>query len=189
MLTREHEEHWRRQQPYNSYCSAAVCRPRKAARSTAALRSSAHTGGGGGKERPCEHSACAARGCGAHGAVCESQRARGEHDVDFVSHWCSRRERMESQVRCVVGIVFIDSISCLPSFFPLFTCRLLLVCGRGRGRVFAFCGGLGGGLSVEIVQSALCGRLDVWPGVAEVWGFVGARRTTRYKAQRSVEEI
>ena len=33
------------------------------------------------------------------------------------------------------------------------------------------------------------GRLDVCPGVAEVWRFVGARRTTRYKAQHGVDEF
>ncbi len=87
------------------------------------------------KERPREHCACAARGWGTSGAVCESQRARVQRDVDFVSHWCSRGERMESQVRCVVGIVFIDSISRLSVFFPSFVFGLLLVRGWGRGRV------------------------------------------------------
>ena len=32
-------------------------------------------------------------------------------------------------------------------------------------------------------------RLDLWPGAAEVWHFVGARRTTRYQAQHSVDEF
>ena len=72
---------------------------------------------------------------------------------------------MESQVRCVVGVVFVDSISRLSGFFPSFMSGLLLVRGWGRGRVFAFCGGLGGGRPVEIVQNALDGGLDVWPGV------------------------
>jgi len=42
---------------------------------------------------------------------------------------------------------------------------------------------------MQCVQSTLDRRLDLWPGAAEVWRFVGPRRTTRYQAQHSVDEF
>jgi len=148
------------------------------------LQCSARARSRGEKEHSHEHVACAAGGWRARGGVCKSQR-----DVNFVSHWCSRGEQMEHQVRYVVGVVFIYSISRLSASFPLSIFGLLLVRSWGRGRVLVFCGWSWRGRSAESVQSALGGRLDVWLGVAEVWRFIGSRGTTRYKAQRSVEEI
>lgn len=72
------------------------------------------------KNRPREHIAFVARSWGGCGAVYESQR-----DVDFVSHWCSRGGRMESQVQWVIGVVFIGSISRLSVFLPSFIFGLL----------------------------------------------------------------
>jgi len=42
---------------------------------------------------------------------------------------------------------------------------------------------------VQCVQRTLDGHLDLWPGAAEVWRFVGAPRTTRYQAQQGVDEF
>ena len=42
---------------------------------------------------------------------------------------------------------------------------------------------------MQCVQSTLDRRLDLWPGAAEVWRFVGPRRTTRYQVQQGVDEF
>jgi len=54
------------------------------------LQRSARARSCGEEERPRKRSACAARGWGARRAVCESQRARVQRDVDFVAHWRGR---------------------------------------------------------------------------------------------------
>jgi len=55
------------------------------------LQRSARARSRGEKERLHGHIACAVGGWRARGGVWESQR-----DVNFVSHWCSRREQMET---------------------------------------------------------------------------------------------
>ena len=52
---------------------------------------------------------------------------------------------METQLRWVVGIALVDSISRLSVPFSSLVFKVLLVRGWRRGGVFAFCGGLSRG--------------------------------------------
>lgn len=102
------------------------------------LQRSARARSRGEKERSREHIACAVGSWRARCGVCESQR-----DVNFVSHWCSCGEQMESQVRCVIGVVFINSISRLSVFFPpSILGYFFFVAGKG-GEVLCFVGSRG----------------------------------------------
>ena len=148
------------------------------------LQRSARARSCGEKERSREHIAWAARGWRARGVVCESQR-----DVDFVSPWYSCRERMESHVRCIVGVVFIASISRL-SISSLRSKPGHFWFAAGEGGVYlCFVGGWGEGSRRRAFEARWA---DAWmSGQASrrCGAFVGSRGTTRYKAQRGVDEI
>jgi hypothetical protein len=86
---------------------------------------------------------------------------------------------MKGQAWCIIIVVAIR-VPRLSVSFLSFEFGLLLGRSWGRGRrVFAFCIGWLGGEGrrrwmMECVKSTLDGRLDFWPGVAEVWRIVRA---------------